>query len=80
MKIAPVVSENKHRPIWGWSIQAKRTVEYFKTGLGGVPLKNKSKGRKAYSDKIIEAQYPYYSFINSTAKQKKNVAGKQALQ
>jgi hypothetical protein len=26
MKIAPVVAENKHRPIWGWSIQAKRTV------------------------------------------------------
>jgi hypothetical protein len=26
MKIAPVVAENKHRSIWGWSIQAKRTV------------------------------------------------------
>jgi hypothetical protein len=26
MKIAPVVAENKRRSIWGWSIQAKRTV------------------------------------------------------
>jgi hypothetical protein len=25
-KIAPVVAENKRRSIWGWSIQAKRTV------------------------------------------------------
>jgi hypothetical protein len=29
MKIAPVVAENKRRPIWGWSIQAKRTVNEF---------------------------------------------------
>lgn len=36
-----------------------RVIEYFKTGIGGAPLKNKSKGRKAYSDKI-EAQYPSY--------------------
>jgi hypothetical protein len=26
LKIAPVVAENKSRPIWGWSIQPKRTV------------------------------------------------------
>jgi hypothetical protein len=29
MKIAPVVAENKRRPIWGWSIQAKRTVVWL---------------------------------------------------
>jgi hypothetical protein len=29
MKIAPVVAENKRRSIWGWSIQAKRTVVIF---------------------------------------------------
>jgi hypothetical protein len=29
LKIAPVVAENKSRPIWGWSIQPKRTVFLF---------------------------------------------------
>jgi hypothetical protein len=28
MKIALVDAEKKRRPIWGWSIQAKRTVDY----------------------------------------------------
>jgi hypothetical protein len=28
-EIAPVVAENKSRPIWGWSIQPKRTVLDF---------------------------------------------------
>jgi hypothetical protein len=33
MKIAPVVAENKRRPIWGWSIQAiNRTVGIFSFG------------------------------------------------
>jgi hypothetical protein len=49
MKIAPVVAENKRRSIWGWSIQAKRTV------IGSVAVKIRAGSGKA-TKKLINVK------------------------